>query len=71
MARGRYLPARPRLKLVSMLWTDVEVVRAAAGGASWNWTAIGTVALAAATFAILWYTVVSTRRDRRRGPGRA
>ena len=31
---------------------------------SWNWTAIGTVALAVLTFATLLYTVLATRRDR-------
>jgi hypothetical protein len=38
--------------------------RTTASGISWNWTAIGTVALALATFAALGYTILATRRDR-------
>jgi hypothetical protein len=56
---------------VPSIWTYVEVIRAAAVGRSWDWTAIGTVALAVVTFATLGYTIFSTRYDRRAADNRA
>lgn len=60
------------MSMSSALWiVYVDAVRTALRGISWNFTAIGTVLLAAATVGILIYTVMSTRRDRRDAEDRA
>ena len=51
--------------------TEVALLRATLRGVSWNWTAIGTVALAVVTVVGLGVTIYYARRDRRDAEQRA